>query len=535
MANDSIIFGIGGDTSGLQQSLNRATSAVASATSRMASAGFGQLLGPIAAVAAGVGSITAIMSGMKGALDLGSEMVDLSNRTGVAVESLYGLRLAFKDAGVDAEKLGPAVNKMQKALASAVGGGKEGDVLKSLGLDPQSLASMDSGQAFARIGNAIAQLPNSVERSAAAMALFGKSGGELLQVFMDPNFKEAGNISEAARLLGENAATFDRASDALGRSGSKVSGFFIGVGSQVVPQLNAAVAAFERLDLASAGKDVGGAVSVLIQALIQGQMGKLIWLDLKVAFENAINFLAGGLFVLFGSIPAQMAIILTILTSGLAVLNETSFWTGLGATLMSFVNSFNAGLLGGIASLINEMRNIPLIGGSIGKGADAIDQKAAEFRNLAMQQGSGGYDKLQTVNQNFRNQVADSIALATSDFAKKFQSVDLFGGGSGQELDSLISTLYDAGAAANAAARAENAGRKPAQSTFNGAEIGQVAKQSIFADSLAKIGGGGISVGGGSNPILEENKRQTSLLQSINQNLAKGMMSPVMAEFAPSY
>jgi hypothetical protein len=45
----------------------------------------------------------------------------------------------------------------------------------------------------------------------------------------------------------------------------------------------------------------------------------------------------------------------------------------------------------------------------------------------------------------------------------------------------------------------------------------------------------GISVGAGSNPILEENKRQTSLLQSNNQNLAKGMMSPVMAEFAPSY
>jgi hypothetical protein len=98
-----------------------------------------------------------------------------------------------------------------------------------------------------------------------------------------------------------------------------------------------------------------------------------------------------------------------------------------------------------------------------------------------------------------------------------------------------VVTATDATSAANAAARVENAGRNPAQGNFNGADIGQVAKQSIFADSLAKIGGGGISVGGGSNPILEENKRQTSLLQSINQNLAKGMMSPVMAEFAPSY
>jgi|GEM_PF-1671214 len=535
MANDSIIFGIGGDTSGLQQSLNRATSAVASATSRMASAGFGQLLGPIAAVAAGVGSITAIMAGMKGALDLGSEMVDLSNRTGVAVESLYGLRLAFKDAGVDAEKLGPAVNKMQKSLASAVGGGKEADVLKSLGLDPQSLASMDSGQAFAKIGNAISQLPNSVERSAAAMALFGKSGGELLQVFMDPNFKEAGNISETARLLGENAATFDRASDALGRSGSKVSGFFVGVGSQVVPQLNAAVAAFERLDLASAGKDVGGVVSVLIQSLMQGQIGKLIWLDLKVAFENAINFLAGGIYALFGSIPAQMGVAGTLMLEPLRILNETSFWTGMFNTFMGMVNLFNAKLLDGVAAMVGALRNVPLFGDKIGRGADAIQTQADSFRQLSVSQSVGGGDSLKRVMEDSRARISDAWNYATSDFAKKFQSVDLFGRGSGQELNSLISTLYDAGAAANAAARKENAGRKPAQSTFNGAEIGQVAKQSIFADSLAKIGGGGIAVGGGSNPILEENKRQTSLLQSINQNLAKGMMSPVMAEFAPSY
>ena len=536
MANESLQASFGLDIAPLTQSLNRATSAVASATSRMASAGFGQLLGPIAAVAAGVGSITAIMAGMKGALDLGGEMVDLSNRTGVAVESLYGLRIAFKDAGVDAEKLGPAVNKMQKALASAVGGGKEGDVLKGLGLDPQSLASMDSGQAFAQIGNAISQLPNSTERAAAAMALFGKSGGELLQVFMDPNFKSAGNISETARLLGENATTFDRASDALGRSGTKISGFFVGVASQVVPQLNEAVAAFERLDLASAGKDVGGVVSVLIQALIQGQIGKLIWLDLKVAFENAINFLAGGIYALFASIPAQMGVAGTLMLEPLRILNETSFWTGMFNTFMGMVNLFNAKLLDGVAAMVGALRNVPIFGDKIGQGADAIQTQADSFRQLSVSQSVGGGDSLKRVMEDSRARISEAWNYATSDFAKKFQSVDLFGGGSGQELNNLISTLYDAGAAANAAARVENSGRNPAQGNFNGADIGQqVAKQAIFADSLAKIGGGGISVGGGSNPILEENKRQTSLLQSINQNLAKGMMSPVMAEFAPSY
>jgi hypothetical protein len=45
------------------------------------------------------------------------------------------------------------------------------------------------------------------------------------------------------------------------------------------------------------------------------------------------------------------------------------------------------------------------------------------------------------------------------------------------------------------------------------------AKQSIVADSLSKVGGGGFSVGPSSDPILEENKRQTSLLAQIAQSL----------------
>ena len=39
-----------------------------------------------------------------------------------------------------------------------------------------------------------------------------------------------------------------------------------------------------------------------------------------------------------------------------------------------------------------------------------------------------------------------------------------------------------------------------------------------FVQSLYKIGGGGTSVGGGKDPLLEENRRQTSLLSQIARN-----------------
>jgi hypothetical protein len=43
----------------------------------------------------------------------------------------------------------------------------------------------------------------------------------------------------------------------------------------------------------------------------------------------------------------------------------------------------------------------------------------------------------------------------------------------------------------------------------------------LYASSLARIGAGGNAVGGGSDPILNENRRQTSILERINRTLAQ--------------
>jgi len=502
MANESLQASFGLDIAPLTQSLNRATSAVASATSRMASAGFGQLLGPIAAVAAGVGSITAIMAGMKGALDLGGEMVDLSNRTGVAVESLYGLRLAFKDAGVDAEKLGPYVNKMQKALASSVGGGKEANVLKGMGLDPQSLASMDSGQAFAQIGNAISQLPNSTERAAATMALFGKSSGELLQVFMDPNFKSAGNISETARLLGENAGIFEKASDSLGRVGPKLQGLFVGMASGMTGLLDSLANGIDGIDLSGIGQKLGNVI---------GNFST----DFSGEWSKIVQFIGDTIGLVFSK-------------DGLSVILDSFYYIGsqikdfLIRTFKTPLDYMEAGLQKAVESAMEMVGKIPVLGDKLGlKGfkATSFDQILGE-----VQSRGNGLTNLSAEDAGNKAALGSSLKERIGVLADQLK-----------ESLAPVVTASDATKAVNAKATSDNASRVMGQSTFNPSDIGQVAKQAIFADSLAKIGGGGISVGGGSNPILEENKRQTSLLQSINQNLAKGMMSPVIAEFAPSY
>lgn len=300
MANDFSLKAVfGGDTGPLEQSIKRATAAVGSFASGIkgkiggaAAGGFKDLVAPVAGVVASVASVGAVMAGVKSALDLGGELTDLSNRTGIAVESLYGLRQAFKDSGMEASAIGPAVGKMQKALASAASGGKEADVLQSLGLDAQSLASANPADAFTQIGTAIAALPNSTERAAASMAIFGKSGAELLQVFMDPNFKNAGNISETAKMLGENAGAFDKVGDSFGRVGEKLNGLFIGIGAGMVGVLDAISEFIDKLDLSAIGKSLGEAIATAIAIFTNGDFSTIVENSFAIGVKDGLNFLS---------------------------------------------------------------------------------------------------------------------------------------------------------------------------------------------------------------------------------------------------
>lgn len=486
MANESLQASFGLDVSPLTQSLKRATSSVTAASGKMASEGFGQLLGPIAKVIAAVGSITAVYAGIKGSLDLGSEMTDLSNRTGVAVESLYGLRQGFKDAGVDAQALGPAINKMQKALASAAGGGKEANVLKGMGLDPQSLASMDSGQAFAQIGSAISQLPSSTERAAAAMALFGKNGGELLQVFMDPNFKDAGNISSTARLLAQNAGIFDKASDALGHVGPKLQGLFVGISSGMTGLLDSMANGINSVDFSGIGQSIG---------TIAGNFAT----DFSDEWGKVVQFISDSIGLVFSK-------------EGLSVILDSFLYVG--AQIRDFLiqafktplDYMEAGLQKAVESAMEMVGKIPVLGDKLGlKGfkASSFDQVLSE-----VQSRGNGLSNLSAEDAGNKAALGSSLKDRLGDMAEKLK----------ESLKPVV-TATDKTKEANAKATAENANRLTGQGTYNASEIGMAAKQSIISDSLSKVGGGGFAVGPGSNPILEENKRQTGLLQQINQAL----------------
>ena len=474
MANDGIIVGIGGDTSGLQQSLKRATSAV-----QTFALGF-----------AGFISIKATMDKFKESLDLGSHLVDLSNKTGIGAGALYDLGEMGRDAGLSLDDITSSVNKMQKGLGKLENAG----ILRAMGLDPQSLASAKPEVAFQKIGQAIANLKNPTEQVQASIALFGKSGAQMLQLFNDPSFQRGIGSSQAAQILEKNAAVFDRLADSLGHIKPRITEFFNGFNSENAANLERMADAIDRLDLTQKGVDAGTIVATFAESFAQGNFGELLWLSMKIAVEKFINNMIGG------ALAMGRALYETI-----ELLFRPETWQAFGNTLMSFVNSFNATLMHGIGMILEKLEKAPLVAKYFSGAAAAVN-------------GLGDQYAMTAVNQGNRSSALSSGLY--EDIAKKVKSFFDLGSvfdttGSEAQLASLTDSIYASLQASNEKAR-DKANNEKKTGTYNGSDIGMGAKASIVADSFATVGGGGTSSFLG---VIDVNRQQLSAQQQTNRLL----------------
>lgn len=122
-------------------------------------------------------------------------MNDLAQRTGMGVEALQALQMAGRLSGV--EDVTTAVQKLAVAIGQAADSGKT-DAFTKLGLNFAELQAMSPEDQFRAVQAAISALPTPAERAAAAVAVFGKAGVELLPL-MEQNLAE---IEQRMKRLG---------------------------------------------------------------------------------------------------------------------------------------------------------------------------------------------------------------------------------------------------------------------------------------------------------------------------------------------
>ena len=254
--------------------------------------GAGVTAAKMALLAGAMVAAGAAARGMSSAIDFGGQMDDLEARTGIASGQLMILSRAFELAGLNAADVGPSIARLQKALSGVnEEGGPTNEMISRLGLELSDLRAMTPGAQFRAVGGAIAGLASPTERAAAAMAIFGRSGAELLSLFRDSGtFSEAAaQVGRQAEILDRNAGVFANVSDKLESVGLKVSGFAAGVAEWVAPTLAPLTNMLDGEDWAEAGQRFGKSLATHL-VIATDRVQKLAGLVSGIADKVSVSY-----------------------------------------------------------------------------------------------------------------------------------------------------------------------------------------------------------------------------------------------------
>jgi hypothetical protein len=180
-------------------------------------------LGGVAAFAAGA---TAVAQGLVSLEDRVEKLGNLADQLGVSFEFIQVLEESANRSGVSVETLSGSMTRLQKTLAGADEESKAAQsALSRLGVSIDELNGLSQEDQIRLIGDRLSAIEDPAKRTAAAMALFGKSGAQLL-----PFFNNLGPAADDIERLGGALSEIDRGRiddfgsgiDALGVASSRL-------------------------------------------------------------------------------------------------------------------------------------------------------------------------------------------------------------------------------------------------------------------------------------------------------------------------
>jgi hypothetical protein len=449
---------------------------------------------------------------MYDAMSQGGELVDLSERTGLAVDKLMELQVAFDQAGLGAAEVGPLVNKMQNAIADAAAGSATGQkTFTDLGLSLEELGTMDAAAQMETIGNAIAGIEDPVRRTQASMDIFGKSGGKMLALFASGGL---GGAQEAlggqAQLMAQNAAYFDEITDKLGTAALKVQGFFVGMASALVPDLMAAADAINGIKLDQIGAQIGNSFAVIIELFKSNQLGEAFVIGMQIGALKVANIIQSFL---------TKAIVMAV--SPFLMLAEPGFWSGMLSALqsgfMTIIGVLQIGIGEAVKTIGGALGQIPGMKGA-GAAVSAVGAGIVDMGELNLEDAQARSDAM---GQNFAEAISNAgeMALGMFDnidqepFANRIN--ELTG-----ELSGMLQTAQENVTAARAGLpKVETEKGGGAGLTVTPPAGGKSQSFEAITSSMARIGGGGLTAGLSFtvSPMVDQQKETNRLLKRQNE------------------
>jgi hypothetical protein len=311
----------------------------------------GPLSGALGALApiATIGGLGALVGRT---IELGDSMNDMSQRTGVSVESLAKFRKAAATSGTDIDAVAKSLVKLSKGLyeTSQTGKGPASEALQTLGISATDAAGKlkTADQVTLEIANKFKTMPDGIEKTALAMQLFGKSGADMI-----PMLNEGGKAIESlsVKMTAAFAKKADEYNDKLAMLGGKVGGLAAGLTVALLPALDATATALTAV------------------------------IDAFTMLPGPIQAAVGGVALL----AVGFTLLAPVITSVVTVLGAFA-GLGIGATLAGIAGAI-VPVATGLAALIAGFVTAPVLIGAAAVATTVVifsfrDQIADAFRGL---------------------------------------------------------------------------------------------------------------------------------------------------------
>ena len=220
--NGSSLQGLGGQVDGIQSRLGGLKTALAG----------------VAAFTATAFAVGAFTNMIRDAIDATDAASDLSQKTGIAVEDLAGLELAFQKGGMESSAMAGAMARLSKGIVDG------NETFERLKLSSKNLdgSFKDNKKMLYELADSFAGMEDGAAKSALATQLFGKSGVDMIPML---NEGSAGlrEMDEMAHKLGlslsktavDEAGKFNDTMDLIKLSGQ---GMARGIAAELLPTLS---------------------------------------------------------------------------------------------------------------------------------------------------------------------------------------------------------------------------------------------------------------------------------------------------------
>lgn len=188
-----LLVEVGGEITGFVSSMSK-MEAQAARTARAVRKEFENVAGNLATIfSAGM-----FVGMIKHTIEVQDAVFKMSQKTGIAVESLSALRYAAELSDVSFESLGKAMKKLSTEMVAATdSSSKSAKLFKMMGVD----VSSGLEPALGKIADVFKSLPEGPTKAALAVELFGKAGMDLIPL-LDKGSAGIEKLREEAKRLG---------------------------------------------------------------------------------------------------------------------------------------------------------------------------------------------------------------------------------------------------------------------------------------------------------------------------------------------